>query len=119
MAWFGDVFDEDTPYPLSTPAGPIIAIPLKMAINDLPFHMRYGNPAGAFVEAFNELFDAMYERDGDGCFIDVTVHAHVFGRPHGAWTVEEIARRVTGYPDVWVPTRKQLAVWTLESGRGT
>ncbi len=114
MLWFGDVFDDDNPYVMSTPAGRIVAIPLKMEVNDLPLYMRHGNPPRAFVDVFDDAFNAMYAGHGDGCFIDVTVHAHVFGRPHGAWTVEKIAERVSKFPDVWVPTRQELAYWALE-----
>src|SRR5690606_36442994 len=78
MEWFGDVFDEDVPYPLSTSAGTIVAIPLKMEVNDLPLHLRHGNAPRVFVDIFNDTFDAMYDHDGDGCYLDVTVHAHVF-----------------------------------------
>lgn len=118
MEWFGDVFDRDEPYPLSTPAGVIVAIPLKMEVNDLPLHMRHGNPPRVFVDVFTDTFQAMYERGGDGCFLDVTVHAHVFGRPHGAWTVEAIAGKVADHPDVWVPTRLELARWTMTQAEG-
>ncbi|MGH8912604.1 MAG: polysaccharide deacetylase family protein, partial [Acidimicrobiia bacterium] len=113
MEWFGDVFDTDDPYPLSTPAGTIVAIPLKMEVNDLPHHMRHGNPPRTFLEVFDDTFRAMYDNDGDGCFLDVTVHAHVFGRPHGSWTVEAIAGRLADHADVWVPTRLELARWTM------
>ena len=113
MEWFGDVFDDDRPYRLTTSSGPIVAVPLKMEVNDLPLHMRYGNPPRSFLDVFNDTFDAMYEGGGDGCYLDVTVHAHVFGRPHGAWTVEAIARRVAEFSDVWVPTRAELARWAI------
>lgn len=117
MEWFGDVFDEDEPYLLSTPAGALVAIPLKMEVNDLPLHMRHGNAPRVFLEVFNDTFDAMYDRGGDGCFLDVTVHAHVFGRPHGAWTVEAIAKRVAAYSDVWVPTRLEMARWMTKQAQ--
>jgi peptidoglycan/xylan/chitin deacetylase (PgdA/CDA1 family) len=113
MEWFGDVFDRDEPYVLSTPANQIVAIPLKMEVNDLPLHMRHGHPPRVFVDIFNDTFDAMYEHYGDGCYLDVTVHAHVFGRPHGAWTVKAIAERIAEHDDVWVPTRHELARWAI------
>ncbi|HEX2154077.1 MAG TPA: polysaccharide deacetylase family protein [Acidimicrobiia bacterium] len=115
MEWFGDVYDTDVPYALATPAGTIVALPFKMEVNDLPSHMRHGNPPRTFLEVFDDTFQAMYEREGDGCYLDVTVHAHVFGRPHGAWTVEAIARRLAEHPDVWIPTRLELARWTTQS----
>ena len=113
MEWFSDVFDEDEPYRLSTPSGDIAAIPFKMEVNDLPLHMRHGQTPRTFVDVFEDTFRAMYEAGGDGCFLDVTVHAHVFGRPHGAWTIEAIADHIAEYPDVGVHTRRDLARWTM------
>ena len=113
MEWFGDVFDRDAPYKLSTSAGPIVAVPLKMEVNDLPLHVRYGNTPRMFLDLFKDTFSAMYEAGGDGCFMDVTVHAYIFGRPHGAWTIEAIAKHVAEFPDVWVPTRLEIARWTM------
>ena len=113
LVWFGDVFDDDAPYPIPTASGQIVAVPLKMAVNDLPHHVRYGHSPRSFLQAFHDTFAAMYSAGGDGYYMDVTVHAHVFGRPHGAWTVKEIAEHVAGFSDVWVPTRLELAKWTL------
>lgn len=115
LVWFGDVFDTDAPYSITTSAGPIVAIPLKMEVNDLPHHVRYGHSPRSFLEAFHDTFTAMHSAGGDGSYLDVTVHAHVFGRPHGAWTFREIAEHVAGFSDVWVPTRLELAQWTLAS----
>jgi peptidoglycan/xylan/chitin deacetylase (PgdA/CDA1 family) len=113
LVWFGDVFDEDAPYPMATAGGEIVAVPLKMAVNDLPHHVRYGHSPRSFLEAFHDAFDAIYSSGGDGFYMDVTVHAHVFGRPHAAWVFREIAEHVAGFSDVWVPTRLELAQWAL------
>ncbi len=119
LTWFGDVFDEDTPYLLPTEGGSIVAIPLKMTINDLPHHVRYGNSPRSFVDLFHDAFAAMYSSGGEGCYLDVTVHAHVFGRPEGAWTVAEMASEVADRPDVWVPTRAEMADRVLKLSRET
>jgi hypothetical protein len=41
--------------------------------------------------------------------IDVTVHAHVYGRPTGAWAFEAIAAKVGAMDRVWLATRGEIA----------
>ena len=47
--------------------------------------------------------------------IDVTVHAHCYGRPAGAWAYEAIARKVMWRDDVWVGTRAEIASHVLNA----
>ena len=41
--------------------------------------------------------------------IDVTMHAHIFGHPRGAWYFEQIVRQAVKAPDIWVGTRAEIA----------
>ena len=113
FAWHGDSFDEDLPYIQTFGEHQIIAIPLTMELNDLPLYVRHGNPPRAMLETFQDTFHWLYHQESSPGHIDVTVHAHVFGRPYGAWVLDEILRTVVGYPDVWTTTRARLAEWVL------
>lgn len=113
--WHGDCFDSDFAYVEMFGARPIVAVPLAMEVNDLPVHLRHGNPPRALLDVFTEAFGAALEHDDVG-HVDVTVHAHVFGRPYGTRILEEIMRRVVGRDDVWVTTRSDLAEWVLAGG---
>jgi len=113
-AWQGDVFDDDRPYvqefdPGGPGAGRIVAIPLTMEINDLPHAMRFGRSPGQFVELFDEALEHLLADRDEAVLIDVTAHAHVYGRPAGAWAFEDVARRVAGRDDVWLTTRGEIA----------
>lgn len=94
--WHADVFDADLPYVLSEHARPIVAMPFTMEVNDMPLYVRYGSAPAAFSQIFERIV-THWPRLGNrpGC-LDITVHAHVFGRPYGlvelAETIE-IARR--------------------------
>jgi peptidoglycan/xylan/chitin deacetylase (PgdA/CDA1 family) len=110
--WHGDCFDSDFAYVETVGSRSIVAVPLAMEVNDLPVHLRHGNPPRALLDVFTEAFEAALEFDDVG-HVDVTVHAHVFGRPYGARVLEEIIRRVTSRADVWVTTRSNLARWVL------
>jgi hypothetical protein len=46
--------------------------------------------------------------------IDVTSHAHIFGRPHGAHYYEKIIQTAVGTSDVWIATRLEIADFVLK-----
>jgi peptidoglycan/xylan/chitin deacetylase (PgdA/CDA1 family) len=113
-AWQGDVFDDDWPYlqifeGLPSGADRIVAIPLTMEINDLPHAMRFGRSPEQYVELFDHALARMRKDDGEAVMLDVTAHAHVYGRPTGAWAFEAIAVKAGGYDDVWLATRGEIA----------
>ena len=83
MRWHGDFFDADMPRLEHTAAGPIVALPFSMEINDLPLTIRYGNAAEVFTQSLRRILEHSHRVVHKAC-LDVTVHAHVFGRPAGA-----------------------------------
>lgn len=82
--WHSDFFDSDLPRLHPTPAGSIAAVPFTMEVNDMPLYVRYGAEPEAFTRILERIV-ANWPRLGRpaGC-LDITVHAHVFGRPVGA-----------------------------------
>ncbi len=104
------MFDDDRPYLqiFDAPAR-LVAIPLTMEINDLPHAMRFGRSPAQYVDLFDQALGHMLERDDEAVMIDVTVHAHVYGRPAGAWAFEAIAAKVDDNDNVWLATRGEIA----------
>jgi peptidoglycan/xylan/chitin deacetylase (PgdA/CDA1 family) len=108
--WQGDVFDDDRPYLQSFDDGTgITAIPLTMEVNDLPHAMRFGRSPGQFVELFDEALEHMLKGEDEALILDATCHAHVYGRPTGAWAFEEVASKVKARDDVFLTTRGEIA----------
>lgn len=114
--WHGDVFDDDRPYLQVFDKGPIVAIPLTMDHNDLPHAMRFGRSPRQFVEAFDDQLAAVSTTEREAMIIDVTAHAHVYGRPSGAWAFETIAASVRQRDDIWIATRAEVARHVLTHG---
>ena len=114
-AWQGDVFDDDRPYLQIFDAGRVVAIPLTMEINDLPHAMRFGRSPGQYVELFDEALSQMLADDSEAVMIDVTAHAHVYGRPAGAWAFAAIAAKVGARDDIWLATRGEMAAHVREA----
>jgi peptidoglycan/xylan/chitin deacetylase (PgdA/CDA1 family) len=109
-AWQGDVFDDDRPYlQIFGNEKKIVAIPLTMEINDLPHAIRFGRSPRQFIEIFDDLFSHSRRNKTEAVMIDVTAHAHVYGRPNGAWAYEEIAKKTKKLKDVWIATREEIA----------
>ena len=107
--WHGDYLNDDLPYQIKFGDRVIIAAPGSMEVNDMPMYVRYGNPPRALVEVFEDTLAALVKDDMGAGKIDVTAHAHVFGRPSGAWAFERIIEIAKSQPDVWIGTRWELA----------
>ena len=110
--WYGDVFDDDLPYVQSFGKSRIVALPLSTDVNDMT-SMKYGNPPRAMLATFEEHLERVTQYERGPVIIDATVHAHIFGRPHGAHYYERIMELAARTPEVWVATRKDIALLVL------
>jgi peptidoglycan/xylan/chitin deacetylase (PgdA/CDA1 family) len=113
--WHGDCNDDDVPYVLDFDGRRIVGIPLTMDLNDLPLCVRYGQPPRMMIDMFDDTMRALRDRESRSLMVDVTAHAHVFGRAAGAWVYETIIERAKAMPDVWIATRQDIARHVLAS----
>jgi peptidoglycan/xylan/chitin deacetylase (PgdA/CDA1 family) len=82
--WHADYFDEDLPGQLQLPEGNLTIVPFTMDINDLPHSVRYGNDQSSFVKTLADVLQDYPATSSRPACLDITVHAHVYGRPAGA-----------------------------------
>ena len=113
--WHGDAMDDDLPYVQQFDEHKLVVIPLNTDVNDMP-SMRYGRTPQTMVETFEGIVSRGLERERGPFIVDVTVHAHIFGRPGGAWAFERIAELTAGNPALWSGTRAEMADYVLRSG---
>lgn len=111
-AWYGDMLDDDLPYVQEFGGRRIVAIPLSTEVNDMP-SMKYGNPPRMMLESFEEQLKRIRARREGPVVIDVTAHAHIFGRPHGAHYYEKIIRSAAQARDIWIAARLDIAEFML------
>jgi peptidoglycan/xylan/chitin deacetylase (PgdA/CDA1 family) len=113
--WHGDCNDDDLPAIWEYAGGKrLVAIPLTMDVNDLPHSIRYGNGPGALVDQFEEALENAPEADGQAFMLDVTAHAHVYGRPANAWAYDAMMKIALDHDDVWIATRREIAHYALQ-----
>lgn len=109
--WYGDTLADDLPWVEICNGKKIVAIPLSTDVNDMR-SMKDGAPVNAIVSTFEEQLirlrdSAQYESGPTQ--VDCTVHAHIFGRPHGAYYFQRVVEMAMKSPDVWVATRLEIA----------
>ncbi|MBV9861600.1 MAG: polysaccharide deacetylase family protein [Alphaproteobacteria bacterium] len=117
FAWHADTFDSDVPYAVSTPTGPIVAMPFTMEVNDMPLYVRYGSEPQAFSRVLDRIVAHWPEIGGHRGCLDITVHAHVFGRPYGLIELREAVDMVRRCSWAWLTDHERLAA--LYAGAGT
>ncbi|MDR3531895.1 MAG: polysaccharide deacetylase family protein [Rhodopila sp.] len=107
--WHADQFDSDLPYPIATAAGSLLGVPFTMEVNDMPLYVRYGNEPDAFTRTLEKIVSG-WPRLGSpfGC-LDITVHAHVFGRPYGALALLDSLAVVRRHGWCWLTDHATLA----------
>ena len=116
--WYGDTLADDLPWVESMGGKKIVAIPLSTDVNDMR-SMKDGAPVNSIVSTFEEQLTRVRECGQNGsetgaAQIDCTVHAHIFGRPHGAYYFQRVVELAAKSPDVWVATRLQIAQHVLD-----
>ena len=84
LPWHSDYFDDDLPRVVQTAEGPITAVPFTMEVNDMPLSVRYGNEPEAYTRTLARILEGLPDLPYRPACLDITVHAHVFGRPMGA-----------------------------------
>ena len=113
--WHGGVFDDDLPYIQEFDGRKIVAIPLGTDVNDMP-SMKYGAAPGQMIDSFNQNVE-IARNGGDLSIIDVTCHAHIYGRPRGAHFYGKIVEAAAACKDVWIATRLEIANHVLAQGK--
>ncbi len=110
--WYGDTLADDLPWVESIAGKKIVAIPLSTDVNDMR-SMKDGAPIASIVSTFEEQLMRLRETESGAAQVDCTVHAHIFGRPHGAFYFQRVVEIAAKAPDVWVATRLQIAQHVL------
>lgn len=122
MGWHADYFDQDLPRRIETGHGAITAVPFTMEVNDMPLSVRYGNEPEAYTRILARILEgwpglAGAHVPGPAC-LDVTVHAHVFGRPFGAIEFARSLALLQACDAVWTTEHDALGEVFSEAAPG-
>lgn len=108
--WQADTFNSDLPYLLKTAdGGALVAMPFTTEVNDLPLYVRYGNEPEMFTRVLKRILHNWPQiGNRPGC-LDITIHAHVFGRPFGLIEFVNALEIAGEYRWAWLTDHAALA----------
>ncbi len=111
-----DAYNDELPYWVECAGRPHLVVPYTMDAND----GKYAAPSG-FVSGddfFNYLKDSFDQLYLEGAraprMMSVGLHARISGRPGRARALARFLDYVSGYPDVWICRRLDIARHWLE-----
>ncbi len=83
----------------------------------MPLYVRYGNEPEAFTRTLARIVDGWDRLGRPFACLDVTVHAHVFGRPYGAIALLDSLALVRRNELCWLTDHAKLAeIYGSKSG---
>jgi peptidoglycan/xylan/chitin deacetylase (PgdA/CDA1 family) len=100
MGWHCEFFDEDLPRVVQTQSGAIVGVPFTMEVNDFPHDVRYGNDPAGFAAILGDILTGWPSVSfGRAACLDITAHAHVYGRPYGALAFRKALEQLKAHQD--------------------
>ena len=121
LIFYCDLLNDDQPYLVETPHGPIVSTPYTNEINDFTILTRRGHNTDEFRDILKEELSVLLEEateQGSGRLMNVGLHPHVAGRAYRVRAVKEFLEFAKQQPGVWFATREQIATWYLENHKG-
>lgn len=116
VLWHGNSDRADLPIVEDYSGRKIAAIQRPTWINDLVICAGHGRPARDLVIAFEDVLEYCVRAPEDSAqVISVAVHAHHFGRPHGAWALEKIIEKARATEEVWIARNVDVARVALDA----
>ena len=117
--FYCDIMNDDQPYTIETPAGPIVSVPYSNEINDFTIITRRGHTTSEYRDILVEELDVLYqEGEKSGRIMNVGIHPHVSGRAYRIRALREFLEHAKSLPGVWWPTREELASWYRDNAVG-
>ncbi|HUC98932.1 MAG TPA: polysaccharide deacetylase family protein, partial [Candidatus Polarisedimenticolaceae bacterium] len=90
--WHGDYNDTDLPYPINTPAGPLVAV----AHSDFTDNRTLRSSPRDFYNVYKDTFNFLYRTESPS-LINLTVHTHFVGRPLMSAMLSELLDYMKGF----------------------
>ena len=111
-----DLFHDDQPTPVHVRSGkPFVSVPYSLELNDTIVYVVNKIEPRRYGQMIKAAFDRLYaEGEESGTVMCVPLHAYQVSHPHRLRAFEEALEYITGHPDVWVTTGREIAEYYIE-----
>ena len=114
LLFYCDLMNDDQPYLVQTPHGPIVSTPYTNEINDFTILTRRNHTTSEFRDILIEELSVLYKESAHtGKIMNVGLHPHVSGRAYRVRALREFIRYAKSLRGVWWTTREEVASWYL------
>ena len=108
--------NDDQPYLVQTPHGPIVSTPYTNEINDFTILTRRNHTTSEFRDILIEELSVLHkEAAHTGKMMNVGLHPHVSGRAYRVRALREFVKYAKSLKGVWFATREEIAEWYLRN----
>jgi len=115
LRFYCDLMNDDQPYLVQTPHGPIVSTPYSNEINDFTLLTRRGHTTAEYRDVLMEELRVLHDEGArTGRIMNVGLHPHVSGRAYRISALREFCEYAKSLPGVWFTTREEVARWYLE-----
>jgi peptidoglycan/xylan/chitin deacetylase (PgdA/CDA1 family) len=114
-----DWVNDDMPYAMRTAAGPLVAMPHPIDIDDHTILVNNHHTEDDFRDQLIDHFDVLYRESAHegGRVMAISLHPWVIGQPYRIRALEEALAHIMRHKGVWPATGSQiLEAWRTQQG---
>jgi peptidoglycan/xylan/chitin deacetylase (PgdA/CDA1 family) len=114
-----DWVNDDMPYAMRTAAGPLVAMPHPIDIDDYTILVNNHHTEDDFRDQLIDHFDVLYRESAQegGRVMAISLHPWVIGQPYRIRALEEALAHIMRHKGVWPATGSQiLEAWRTQQG---
>jgi peptidoglycan/xylan/chitin deacetylase (PgdA/CDA1 family) len=111
LDYVADWINDDMPYPVTTSAGRLTAMPLAWDLSDQRLLFQQHMDTAEFVEQVLRAFKTLYAesaRTGSGRILTLTITPWLMGQPHRIRALAVVLDRILEHVGVWPATGAEI-----------
>ena len=111
-----DWANDEQPYPMTTPKGDLVSLPLLLDLNDAFALGERGFPVHEYAGMIEDAADTMHTDAAEtGRLLALNVHPWIMGQPFRIGYLDRALGHVMAKPGVWSATGAEIIQWYRQS----
>ena len=111
-----DWANDEQPYPMTTPKGSLVSLPLLLDLNDSFALAERGFPVHEYAGMIKDACDTIHaDAVHTGRLFALNVHPWIMGQPFRIGYLDRALGHVMGKPGVWAASGSEIVQWYRES----
>jgi len=110
VRYVGDWYNDDMPYPMTTPGGPLHSMPLSHELDDQTVQFQYKQSEIQFAEQIEDAMRVLHGESADsgGRLLSVVIHPWMSGQPHRIASLARALSTVMAHEGAWSASGSQI-----------